>query len=386
LEPLIDPSAITLADLEADPHPILAALLRDHPVCHVPGMDMWLVTRWDDVVYVCEHPEIFSANTDPSWLRECLGENMLTLDGPAHDRLANGMRPPFAGNEAGRSFREALPEMLDGLIDRFVGDGATDLMASYAEPLANLTLLEALGFDSVTWQQLAGWCHGVIVGISNFENDPDKANIAAAAHRELGEALDHQLALVREQPDGRGLTHFLRAGFSRDEIVNNVRLMISGGINEPRDGVGLVIYVLLTDPVLLAAVQQDRALLRKVVEETFRFHTPVGTATRQAVRDVEIGGVTVPAGSIVAGVLTAANRDPARWSAPDEFRLDRGEGSHLAFSLGEHRCLGEWLGRQQVRIGVERLLDRLPEIRLAGQVELHGFEFRGPVTLPVAWG
>jgi hypothetical protein len=85
-------------------------------------------------------------------------------------------------------------------------------------------------------------------------------------------------------------------------------------------------------------------------------------------------------------VLTAANRDPARWTAPDEFRLDRGEGSHLAFSLGEHRCLGEWLGRQQVRIGVERLLDRLPGVRLAGDVELHGFEFRGPVSLDVAWG
>jgi cytochrome P450 len=382
---MIDPSTISLADLEADPHPILAALREDHPVCHVPGMDMWLVTRWDDVVYVCEHPEIFSANTDPSWLRQCLGENMLTLDGPAHDRLANGMRPPFAGNEAGRSLRGALPEMLDGLIDGFVADGFTDLMTSYAEPLANLTLLEALGFGSVSWQQLAGWCHGVIVGISNFENDPDKAEIAATAHRELGEALDHQLALVYDQPDDRGLAHFLRAGFSRDEIVNNVRLMISGGINEPRDGVGLVMYVLLTNPALLDAVKEDRSLLRKVVEETFRFHTPVGTATRQTTREVELSGITVPAGAIVAGVLTAANRDPERWTEPDEFRLDRGEGSHLAFSLGEHRCLGEWLGRQQVRLGVEHLLDRLPDLRLAGEVELHGFEFRGPVSLEVVW-
>lgn len=384
--PMIDPSTITLADLEADPHPILAALRKDHPVCHVPGMDMWLVTRWEDVVYVCESPETFSANTDPSWLRDCLGENMLTLDGADHDRLANGMRPPFAGNAAGRSLREALPAILDGLIDTFEDDRTTDLMPSYAEPLANLTLLEALGFTSVSWQQLAEWCHGVIVGISNFENDPSKARIAAAAHQELGEALDHQLELLRKHPDDRGLAHFVRAGFSRDEIVNNVRLMISGGINEPRDGVGLVMYVLLTEPGLMEAVNDDRALLRKVVEETFRFHTPVGTATRQAAADVDVRGVTIPEGSIVAGVLTSANRDPERWSSPDEFRLDRGEGSHLAFSLGEHRCLGEWLGRQQVRIGVERLLDRLPDIRLAGDVALHGFEFRGPVTLEVAWG
>lgn len=383
---MIDPTTITLADLEADPHPILAALRTSTPVCHVPSMDMWLVTRWNDVAYVCEHPEIFSANTDPSWLRDCLGENMLTLDGEAHDRLSNGMRPPFAGNEAGRSLREALPEMLDGLIDNFETDGVTDLMTSYAEPLANLTLLEALGFTSVSWQQLAGWCRGVIIGISNFENDPDRARIAAQAHLELGEALDRQLAILSDHPGDRGLDHFLRAGFTHDEIINNVRLMISGGINEPRDGVGLVMYVLLTDLALLDAVQHDRSLLRKVVEETFRFHTPVGTATRQATRDIVLGGVTIPAGSIVAGVLTAANRDPERWNDPDQFRLDRGEGSHLAFSLGEHRCLGEWLARQQVSIGVERLLDRLPGIRLAGDVELAGFEFRGPVSLEVVWG
>jgi cytochrome P450 len=91
---MIDPKSINLADLEADPHPILAELRELAPATYVPSIDMWLVTRWDDVVYVCENPHLFTANTDPSWLRECLGENMLTLDGGPHDRLANGMRPP----------------------------------------------------------------------------------------------------------------------------------------------------------------------------------------------------------------------------------------------------------------------------------------------------
>jgi cytochrome P450 len=145
-------------------------------------------------------------------------------------------------------------------------------------------------------------------------------------------------------------------------------------------------YVLLNDPEILAAVEADRSLLRKVVEETFRYHTPVGTATRQTTQEVQLGGVTIPEGAIVAAVLSAANRDPARWTDPDVFNPDRGEGSHLAFSTGEHRCLGEALGRQQVRIGVERLLDRLPGLRLANEVTLHGFEFRGPATLEVAWG
>jgi cytochrome P450 len=382
---MIDPDTITLGDLEADPHPILADLRELAPAVYVPSIDMWLVTRWDDVVHVCENPDLFTANTDPSWLRECLGENMLTLDGEPHDRLANGMRPPFAGTPSGRAMAHRLPAMLDEVIDEFVASKSADLMPLYAEPLANLTLLEALGLDTVTWQQLAGWCHGVITGLANFENEPEKASIAARAHGELGDALGAHVGSIDVSDTSSGLASYVEAGFSREEITNNVRLMISGGINEPRDAVGLVMYQILKDPELHRRVMDDRSLIRKVTEETFRFHSPVGTATRQTTQDVEFDRVSIPEGAMVAAVITAANRDPGRWSDPDSFRIDRGEGAHLAFSVGEHRCLGEWMARQQVRVGVDRLLDRLPGLRLDGEVELHGFEFRGPVSLPVAW-
>jgi cytochrome P450 len=381
---MIDPDSITLEDLEADPHTILAELREQAPAVNVPSIDMWLVTRWDDVVHVCQSPELFTAHTDPSWLRECLGENMLTLDGEPHDRLANGMRPPFAATSAGRGMVSRLPTILDEVIDAFAGDRTADLMPVYAEPLANLTLLEALGLDTVNWQQLAEWCHGVITGLANFENESEKAAIAAKAHGALGDALVAHLETVHTG-DSSGLATYLDGGFNREEITNNVRLMISGGINEPRDAVGLVMYEILKDPELHGRVMNDRSAIRKVIEETFRFHSPVGTATRQTTREVEVDGVTIPEGEMVAAVLTAANRDPRRWTDPDSFRVDRGEGAHLAFSVGEHRCLGEWMGRQQVRIGVERLLDRLPGLRLDGEVALHGFEFRGPVSVPVAW-
>lgn len=381
---MIDPDSITLEDLEADPHTIFAELREQSPAVYVPSIDMWLVTRWDDVVHVCQSPELFTAHTDPSWLRECLGENMLTLDGEPHDRLANGMRPPFAATPAGRVMVSRLPTILDEVIDGFAGDGSADLMPVYAEPLANLTLLEALGLDTVTWQQLAEWCHGVITGLANFENEPEKAAIAAKAHGELGDALGAHLETVRSRGSS-GLATYLDGGFNREEITNNVRLMISGGINEPRDAVGLVMHEILKDPELHGRVMNDRSAIRKVIEETFRFHSPVGTATRQTTREVEVDGVTIPEGEMVAAVLTSANRDSRRWKNPDSFDIDRGEGAHLAFSVGEHRCLGEWMGRQQIRIGVERLLDRLPGLRLDGEVVLNGFEFRGPVSVPVAW-
>jgi cytochrome P450 len=384
---MIDLSALRLADLEVDPHPILAELRSQTPAAYVPAMDMWLITRWEDVVTVCDSPQRFAANTNPSWLRECLGENMLTLDHEDHRRLATGMRPPFAGTEMGRATRDLLPSILDDLIDGFIADGAVDLMTAYAEPIANLTLLHALGLRDVTWEQLAGWCRGVITGLANFENQPEKTAIAAKAHHELGAALNHEIDLVeRGEVKGSGLAMYVAAGFTRAEIVNNVRLMISGGINEPRDGIGLVVYELLSRPGLSESTGTDLTDLRRVMDEAFRYHSPVGTATRQATEDAEMDSPTIPRGSIVAAVLTAANRDPARWSEPDRFLPDRREGASLAFATGAHRCLGEWMARQQVLLAVERLLSRLPGLRLEGEVTIYGFEFRGPLSLPVAWG
>ena len=95
--------------LERDLSPACASLQQLEPVAFVPSLDMWLVTRWDDVVYVCEHPELLRSNTEPSWLRDCLGENMLTLDGASHERLADGMRPPFVSSTASPVVRDGLP-------------------------------------------------------------------------------------------------------------------------------------------------------------------------------------------------------------------------------------------------------------------------------------
>lgn len=372
---MASPGDITLEMLERDPYPIFADLREAEPVAFLPRLDMWLVTRWDDVVHVCEHPELFRSNTEPSWLRDCLGENMLTLDGAAHDRLADGMRPPFVSSTAPAVVRDGLPALYDELIDQFPAGEEIELMAAYAEPLANLSLASALGW-TVDWHDLARWCRGVCTGIANFENDAARAAIAAVAHRELAEAIDAALA--------RGeLAMYVGHGFTRDEIVNNIRLMVSGGINEPRDGVALVMWVLLTQRDVMAAVRADGSVLRKVIEETFRWLSPVGTATRQATADVNLGGVDIPRGALVAGCLSAANRDPRRWHDPDRFLIDRREGAHLAFAIGEHRCLGEWLGRQQVRLGVERLLARFSHIELTQPVELNGFEFRGPLALYV---
>ncbi|MFZ4718218.1 MAG: cytochrome P450 [Ilumatobacteraceae bacterium] len=365
--------SITLAELEADPYPVLARLRQDEPVSWVPDLGMWLVTRWDDVIEVHERTDHFTSATEPSWLNTVLGHNMLGSDGDVHRRLKDALQPSFAPTATGAWVADVLPGICDELIDAFDPSGA-DLMTAYAEPIAVRALQDSLGWHNATWQQIGEWTRGVCTGLANFANEPGPAVIAAAANEASG-------ASIREVV----VPHLSHTGLSADEIVNNVRLCMSGGINEPRDGIGLSVWALLTHPEALTECQADGRLWRNACEELFRWISPVATSTRQATADVELDGVTVPKGDLVAAVISSANRDEERWHDPDRFLLHRREGSHLAFSIGPHVCLGAWLGRSTVRVAVQRLFERLPGLHLTGDVEIRGFEFRGPVAVPVAW-
>ena len=103
--------SISLADLERDPDPILARLRDDEPVSWVPSMEMWLVTRWDDVAYMDDHPELFTAATEPSFLARALGPNMLTIDPPEHTIVRERMLPAFQpGGPSGEFVRDELAD------------------------------------------------------------------------------------------------------------------------------------------------------------------------------------------------------------------------------------------------------------------------------------
>ena len=378
---------VTLEMLERDP--VLARMRAEQPVCWVPALEMWLVTRWDDVAFVEAHPELFTAATEPSFLARALGPNMLTADPPDHTRLQQMMLPPFQpGGRSGDFVTEELTAIADRLLDDITGP--FDVMADYAQPLSAGSLATVLGLDAYGFDAMWRWCEGLCTDLANFENDPALAAIGGRTMAELGEALKGRIASAGSGTNA--IDWFVRAGASTAEIVNNVRLMISGGINEPRDGIGLVTWVLLSRPDLRAAIEAEPEQvesrgpglavrpLRRLIEEVFRVYSPVGTITRQATADIDLGGASIKAGDLVSGVLRSINLDETQWEKPAELRLDRREGMHAAFALGTHRCLGEWLGRQEVRVGVERLFARFPDLSLDAnhEVEIHGFEFRGP--------
>jgi len=383
---------ISLPELERDPYPVYARLRDEEPVAWVPAVRLWLVTRYDDVLAVNHAPEVFTAESDPSTLNRTLGRNMLGSDGPYHEWLRSITEPPFRPRAVEQRTQGMIPELAHQLIDGFAEQGACDLFTEFCDPMSVRMLRFMLGMDEVPWQDLLRWNQGIMVGAANFEGDPDKQRVADAASAALGAAIERILERLQAEPDGSVLAWMLhqeRDGrrMAREEIVANARLILSGGLQEPRDLIALTMWALGSHPDQLEQVRGDRLLIRRAVEETLRWAGPVGTATRQTTRAAELAGVELPEGALVGAVLSSANRDPRHWTDPDRFDLHRQEGAHLAFAAGKHFCLGAWFGRYLARVSLDVLLDRLPGLRLDPErpVELHGWEFRAPRSTWVLW-
>jgi cytochrome P450 len=201
---------------------------------------------------------------------------------------------------------------------------------------------------------------------------------AVIADRRLEPRDDVISVLVQAELDGQQLTD--------DEIIAFLRLLLPAGAETTYRSSSNLMFGLLTNPDQLAALRDDRSLMQQAIEEGLRWEPPLTGIGRTATRDVEIEGVVIPAGSPVAVEMASANRDPARWDDPDAFDIHREMQTHMSFAHGPHTCLGMHLARMETTVALNRVLDRLPNLRLdpaADDVFISGMAFRAPNQLPV---
>jgi len=383
---------VTLEELERDPYPIYERLRDEEPVSWVPAVQLWLVTRYEDVRTVDLTPEVFTAATDPSTLNRTMGVNMLGSEGPDQQRVRRVVEPPFRPRDVEERTEGMIPALANELIDGFESRGECDLFREFADPMSVRSLRFMLGLDEVAWEDLLRWNEGLMPGLANFEGDPKKQSPADQASSALSEVIERVLDRLETEPDGSVLSSMLHHEddgdrVSRNEIVANTKLMLSGGLQEPRDLIALVVLALGDHPEQLEEIRTDRRLIKAAVEEALRWAGPVGTSTRQTTRATELAGVELEPGALIGAVLSSADRDPRRFSDPDRFDIHRKEGAHLAFAVGTHFCLGAWFGRHLARVSLEILLDRLPNLRLDPDrpATLGGWEFRAPDSTWVRW-
>ncbi|MFD8810020.1 cytochrome P450 [Streptomyces sp. NPDC059627] len=383
-EPASLGAAITIQALDHDPFPVYQRLREREPVAWVPAAHAYLVTRWEDVHRICRDAETFSAAVHDSPLSQSIGPNLLHSDGAYHDRLRAPLTAGLRPSVIKRTMEGAVQDTVRSLLGAFRPGDEVDLVNGFAQTLAVRVLQRVTGLAEMPVPVFTEWVEGIAAGSANYERDPEKQRRAD----EASAAVDDMLrASLRQGPtSGTLLAGLVASGTTFEEIAATTKLLIIGGMQEPRDLFGHALIAYLTDPAVRQEIDRDKSAIVRLIEEALRLGAPVGTVTRRVTRPTHVAGRLLEEGSLVLAVLASANRDPRHWDEPDEFRLWREHNQHLSFSAGVHACVGAMLARTQVRIALEELLTAYPTIQLAEEPVIRGWEFRGPTRLKVRLG
>ncbi|MFE5969622.1 cytochrome P450 [Streptomyces sp. NPDC056463] len=385
-----------LSALVADPHAAYARLREAGPAHRITGPDglpVWVVTRYADVRQLLADPRLsldkahgLPGNYRGFSLPAALDANLLNMDPPDHTRIRRLVSKAFTPGRV-EQMRPGIQLLADQLLDAVAGRGHADLIAEFAAPLPIAVICDLLGVQQDSRRDFRAWTDALVA--PDPEN-PDAAKHAVAAmlayfprliadkRRTPGNDLLSDLIDVRDDGDQ----------LSEDELTSLAFLILFAGYENTVQLIGTAVLALLDHPEQLAALRDNPAKVEGAVEEFARFDGPALLAIRRfPVEDVEIGGVTIPAGETVMLSLASANRDPVRFPDPDRLDVDRREGGHLALGHGIHYCVGAPLARLETQIAVSTLLRRFPALELdAPRDELRwrpSMRARGLVTLPV---
>jgi len=367
-----------------DPYEFYRELRADAPVYNVPDTNVYIISRYEDVMYASQHPEIFSSrrvwmpSDDPEVARKRAegfpDSNSLTgTDPPEHTRF-RGLAVKVFSPRRFALLEPAVRALVNKLVDAFIADGQADLQHQFGIPLPLIVIADLLGLDHADTPKLKHW--------SDDYSEAMGSNSKPLSHERVIECAqsltDLQLyfsGIIKERTANPGddtVSDLIKANNALPNPVEHImlvdilRIFLIGGNETTALAIGTMMYQLLVKPERFANLVKDPALIPKSMEESLRFESPTQWSGRNTTIETVVAGVTIPAGSRVYMNWGAANRDPAKFpTAPDEFKPERAEPGQLAFGYGPHFCVGSPLARMEMRITLEVFIARLKNLRLA---------------------
>jgi cytochrome P450 len=345
---------------------------------NVLGYDEVLAAFRDDVTY---SSSLIAKSVGP-----LLADTMVAMDDPQHHTHRSLVFQAFRPKLLARWENELVRPVADELIDTFADAGRADLVRHFTFALPMRVIARILGIpdrDSERFQQRS-------IEVISIGTDWKRGMAAFDALREYFSELVEQR---RRAPEDDLISELVHADIdgqtlSDEEIFAFLRLLLPAGVETTFRSLGNLLYALLTHPESLAEVTEDPALIPQAVEEGLRWQSPIFNTGRISTRDSELGGVQIPAGSVVTLFVGSANRDETVFAKPDAFDVHRKPNPHLSFAVGTHACLGMHLARMESRISLEAILARLPQLRLdpdAAAPQIVGMPLRSPDTLNVVF-
>jgi cytochrome P450 len=350
------------------------------------GLDIYTAYSYDAVHTILADGENFSSAAYSEVMGPVLGRSILEMDEPEHHAYRSLLQQAFTRHAMDRWEVELVEPLVNEMIDGFVADGQADLVRQLLFPFPVTVIAALLGLPHEDRHEF----HRLAVELVGVTVDWDRAIAASAklrdyfagllAERRALPADDIISVLAGAEHEGRRLAD--------EEIYSFLRLLLPAGAETTYRSSSNLLFGLLSNPDQHAAVVADRSLFDQAIEEGIRWEPPLLIIVRTAVREVEVCGVTLPAGAFVICNMGSANHDDTRWPDPDRFDIFRERRPHIGFAHGPHRCLGMHLARMETRVALTALMDRLPNLRLdpdAGHQYISGMTFRAPPQLRVRW-
>jgi cytochrome P450 len=349
--------------------------LRDNDPVHWDAKNgFWILTRHADVRCLAKDAGRFTNGPSGPWHSfETDGGSIENLDGNRHIRTRNLVSRGFTPRMVSEFERRAR-RYIDQAIDTVVGQGACDLVADLAVPVPSRVIADMIGIADANLEAFSEWCDGITEGIG-AEPDSQRALRSMESAGQLYRHLSDLLAERRVAPGEDILSTLMQAreegafgddaGLATEELLQFAMLLVMGGNETTRNAISGGMLALFEHPGELERLRADRSLMPTAVDEILRWTTVVRALRRWVAVDSEFEGKKLCEGQSVVMSYTSANRDERVFDDPCTFKIDRAPNDHLAFGFGAHYCLGANLARMEIAIVLDRLLDRLPGLRLA---------------------
>jgi cytochrome P450 len=354
----------------------------DLAIAELPSM--YAAMTFDVAHEVLRDDKRFSSAVYAGITGPVMGRTILEMDQPDHHAYRSLLQQAFSRRAMERWEAELLTPSVDALIDTFASEGRAELIERLTFPFPVNVIAGLLGLPASDLPQFHRWTADLINVTENFDGALAASNglrdylAGFIAERRAAPKDDLISVLAHAEHDGQRLTD--------DEILAFCRLLLPAGAETTYRSSSNLLFGLLTHPTQLKALRRDRTLLPQAIEEGLRWECPLLTAVRLVLEDTRLGGVDLRAGAVLIVHIGSANHDERRWANPEAFDIFRPPLPHLAFAAGAHVCLGMHLARMETRVAVNRLLDRLPRLRLDPDAEppaITGTAFRAPTALPV---
>src|SRR5579862_1831217 len=367
----------------ADPYSHYGALLAHPPLVMdfgpLPGA---IVARYADVAAALRDHEHFS-NVAPSTFPEPPYKgpfhperDLLGQDPPKHSQLRRLISRDFTPKRI-RELEPRIREIARTIMDRASSRGEFDVMGDLANVLPVMVIAEMLGVPPEKYATFKDWSDRVIEGGNQFpgsETSTPEAIQAIEAIESTANYFREEVAKRRKRPGADLVSALVSArdqadALSETALLQFIVLLLLAGNETTTNLIGNGTLALMRNPAQLALLRHEPSLLPRAIEEMLRYDGPVQATGRFTKSSIELGGISIPAGTMALMVLAAANRDRAQFADPERFDITRDPNQHLAFGEGIHFCIGAPLARLEARITFEEMLTHFPRLGLKNPEE-----------------